>query len=147
MQRPPRDPQMPLLIGERIGWAIIQGAVTLGLLAALLFGGANLGMPEDDLRALVFSALVLFNMGLILINRSFRASLASAFLRPNRSLWILLCAVSLTLAIAVGWPPAQQLFSFGSFHWNEFLVCIGLGIVSLLVLEGVKVVWFRPKSN
>jgi Ca2+-transporting ATPase len=146
MNRPPRDPQTPLLVGERIGWAITQGAVTLGLLAALLFGGASLNMPEDDLRALVFGALVLFNMGLILINRSFRASLISAFTRPNRSLWILLSGVSLTLAIAVGWPPAQQLFSFGSFHWNEFLVCIALGVVSLLVLEGVKLVWFRKKK-
>lgn len=145
MKRPPRDPQMPLLVAERIGWAIIQGIVVLALLAALLFGGASLAMPEDDLRALVFSALVLFNMGLILINRSFRATLASAFLRPNRSLWILLSGVSLTLAIAVGWPPAQQLFSFGSFHWNEFLLCIALGIGSLLVLEGVKAVWFRKK--
>ncbi len=146
MNRPPRDPQTPLLVGERIGWAITQGAVTLGLLAALLFGGASLNMPEDDLRALVFGALVLFNMGLILINRSFRASLISAFTRPNRSLWILLSGVSLTLAIAVGWPPAQQLFSFGSFHWNEFLVCIALGVVSLLLLEGVKLVWFRKKK-
>jgi Ca2+-transporting ATPase len=146
MNRPPRDPQMPLLVGERIGWAITQGAVTLALLATLLFGGAALNMPEDDLRALVFGALVLFNMGLILINRSFRASLISAFTRPNRSLWILLSAVSLTLLIAVGWPPAQQLFSFGSFHWNEFFVCIALGVVSLLLLEGVKAVWFRKKS-
>ncbi|MFC3114715.1 cation-translocating P-type ATPase [Cellvibrio fontiphilus] len=146
MNRPPRDPQMPLLVGERIGWAITQGAVTLALLATLLFGGAALNMPEDDLRALVFGALVLFNMGLILINRSFRASLISAFTRPNRSLWILLSAVSLTLLIAVGWPPAQQLFSFGSFHWNEFFVCIALGVVSLLLLEGVKAVWFRKKT-
>jgi len=146
MQRPPRNPQMPLLLGERIGWAITQGLVTLGLLTALLLGGAYVDLPENDLRALVFSALVLFNMGLILINRSFRASLASAFLRPNRSLWILLCAVSFTLALAVGWPPAQQLFSFGSFHWNEFLLCIALGIGSLLLLEWVKSVWFRRTS-
>lgn len=146
MNRPPRDPQTPLLISERIGWAVIQGIVALILLSALLIGGAQLKMPEDDLRTLVFSALVLFNMGLILINRSFRASLASAFLRPNRSLWMLLSAVSITLVIAVGWPPAQALFSFGSFHWSEFLLCIALGIVSLLVLEGIKVVWFRKKA-
>ena len=54
-----------------------------------------LQMPENDLRAWVFSALVLFNMGLILINRSFQASQATAFLRPNRSLWILFSAVGL----------------------------------------------------
>lgn len=143
MSRPPRDPQMPLLIRERIGWAVIQGVVALVLLAGLMIGGAQMGMPEDDLRALVFAALVLFNMGLILINRSFRASLASAFLRPNRSLWILFSAVSITLAIAVGWPPAQQLFSFGKFHLNEFFVVITLSIVSLLLLEAIKGFWFR----
>jgi P-type Ca2+ transporter type 2C len=143
MNRPPRNPKTPLLIGRRIGWAVVQGVVALLLLIALLVSGAALQMPENDLRALVFAALVLFNMGLILINRSFRASLASAFLRPNRSLWILLSAVSLTLAVAVGWPPAQQLFSFGSFHLREFLICIALSIASLLLLEFIKVLWFR----
>jgi P-type Ca2+ transporter type 2C len=131
------------LIGERIGWAVIQGLVALVLLASLLIGGAQMGMTENDLRALVFSTLVLFNMGLILINRSFRASLVSAFLRPNRSLWILLGAVSITLTIAISWPPAQRLFSFGSFHLKEFFICIAISIVSLLLLEGIKTFWFR----
>lgn len=145
MQRPPRDPQMPLLIGERIRWAIVQGVVALGLLGALLVGGSQLGLPEDDLRALVFTALVLINMGLILINRSFRASLASAFLRPNRSLWILFSGIGLTLAAALSWPQAQQLFSFGKFTWPELLLCFALGVVSLLLLEGIKWLWFKPR--
>ncbi len=146
MNRPPRDPQTPLLVSERVSWAVIQGIVALILLSALLIGGAQLNMAEDDLRTLVFSALVLFNMGLIFINRSFRASLTGAFLRPNRSLWILLTAVSITLAVAVAWPPAQTLFSFGSFHLNVFFICIGVSIFSLLLLEGIKVVWFRKKA-
>jgi P-type Ca2+ transporter type 2C len=147
MTRPPRDPLMPLLIGKRIGWAVAQGLVALLLLAGLLIAGSKMQMPENDLRALVFSALVLFNMGLILINRSFRASLVSALLRPNRSLWILLSAVSITLAIAVGWSPAQTLFSFGRFHLNEFFVCIALSILCLLFLEGIKMFWFRKKID
>lgn len=142
MQRPPRNPQMPLLIGQRIGWALLQGLVALGLLGGLLAVGAYRHMPENDLRAWVFTALVLFNMGLILINRSFQASLATAFLRPNRSLWILFSAVGLTLMLAVAWPPAQKLFNFGSFHLTEFLICLLLGGVSLVVLEGVKRLWF-----
>ena len=143
MTRPPRDPQMPLLVRQRIGWAVTQGLVALVLLAGLLIGGAQMGILENDLRALVFGTLVLFNMVLIFINRSFRASLASAFLRPNRSLWILLSAVSTTLAIAVGWPPAQQLFSFGKFNLNEFFVAIVLSIASFLLLEAIKSFWFR----
>lgn len=147
MKRPPRDPQMPLLLGERIRWAIAQGLVALTLLGALLAGGSYMGLPEDDLRALVFTALVLINMGLILINRSFRASLASAFLRPNRSLWILFSAIALTLAAALGWSPAQQLFGFGDFNWQELLLCVGLGAASLLLLEAIKWLWFKPRPT
>jgi P-type Ca2+ transporter type 2C len=147
MKRPARNPATPLLVGKRIGWAIAQGLVAFSLLSVLLIGGAYLEMPEKDLRALVFAALVLFNMGFILINRSFNASLVRAFLRPNRSLWILLSAVSITLVIALSWPPAQQLFSFGGFHLNEFLVCSALSIVGLLLLEGIKKIWFRTTSS
>lgn len=146
MKRPPRDPQMPLLIGQRVSWAIVQGLVALALLGGLLAAGMYLQMAENDLRAWVFTALVLFNMGLILINRSFQASLATAFLRPNRSLWILFSAVGLTLMIAVGWPPAQALFNFGSFHLTEFLISLALGGVSLVVLEGVKRLWFGSNA-
>ncbi|HNG60446.1 MAG TPA: cation-translocating P-type ATPase, partial [Cellvibrionaceae bacterium] len=143
MQRPPRNPQTPLLIGQRISWALLQGFVALALLGGLLAAGVYRQMPENDLRAWVFSTLVLFNMGLILINRSFQASLVTAFVRPNRSLWILFSAVGATLAIAVAWPPAQRLFNFGQFHLSEFLICLGLGAACLLALEGVKKFWFR----
>lgn len=146
MRRPPRDPQLSLLTSERIGWAILQGLVALALLVGLMMVGVYIAIPEQELRALVFSTLVLFNMGLILINRSFHTSLVTAFTRPNRALWVLLSAVSITLALAVGWPPAQQLFGFGSFHWSQFWACLGLSLLGLLVLEGIKVVWFRKKS-
>ncbi len=143
MKRPARDPQSALLEPKRIWWGVIQGLVAFGLLGAITIGGAQLGMPEDDLRALVFSSLVMVNMGLILINRSFTASLVRAFLRPNRSLWILLSLVSLLLGVAVLWQPAQHLFHFGSFHLSGFAVCIVASAFSLIILEAIKAKWFR----
>src|SRR6185312_12727734 len=101
MRRPPRDPKSPLLLPHRIWWAVLQGAIALSILAGLLITAARLGMSEPDLRALVFTALVLINMGLILVNRSFDSSLLQAILRPNRALWMLLGGVSALLAIAV----------------------------------------------
>jgi Ca2+-transporting ATPase len=104
-------------------------------------------MPEDDLRALVFSCLVFMNMGLILVNRSFNASLVTAFLRPNRSLWILLSSVSVVLIIAIYWNPARQLFHFGQLHLMDFSICIIVGILGLLILEGLKSLWFPLNSS
>jgi Ca2+-transporting ATPase len=106
-----------------------------------------MGMVESDLRALVFTSLVLINMGLILVNRSFESSLVRALLRPNRSLWLLLGGVSLLLGIAVFWRPAQSLFHFGKLHWNDLAVCLGVGVVSLVGLEAIKSRFFKIVSR
>ena len=147
MQRPPRDPESPLLLPKRILWAALQGLVALAILAGVLISAARMGMPEPDLRALVFTSLVLINMGLILVNRSFKSSLVRAFLRPNRSLWILLGSVSAFLVIAVFWPPAQSLFHFGRLHGDDLIVCGVAGFFSLLLLEAIKSLWFRNGSE
>ncbi|MDP3332914.1 MAG: cation-translocating P-type ATPase [Methylococcaceae bacterium] len=143
MQRPPRDPASPLLQNKRIVWGVLQGLIVLALLAGIFITAARIGMPEPDLRALVFTSLVFMNMGLILVNRSFKASLFSAILRPNRSLWILLGGVTALLATAVFWPPAQKLFHFGQLHWDDLGICAIAGFVSLLLLEAIKSLWFR----
>ncbi len=142
MQRPPRDPTSPLLLPRRILWAVVQGLVALAILTGTLLGAARLGLPEADVRALVFTLLVLINMGLILVNRSFSASLARALLRPNPSLGILLGSVSVLLAIALYWPPARSLFHFGRLHLNDLGVSVGAGLFSLLLLEWLKGLWF-----
>ncbi len=147
MRRPPRDPSSSILLRERIVWAVLQGVIVFAILGGLLVSANSMGVAEADLRALVFTALVLMNMGLILVNRSFSASLVRAFLRPNRALWILFASVSVVLAIAVLWPPAQTLFRFGRPHWDDFVVAAGAGMASLLLLEALKSVWFRTTPS
>jgi P-type Ca2+ transporter type 2C len=147
MQRPPRDPASPLLMPKRILWAVLQGLIVLAILSGVLISAVHFGMPESDLRALVFTSLVLMNMGLILVNRSFKASLVRAIFRPNRSLWVLFGCVVMVLATAVFWPPAQLLFHFGRLHWDDLAVCGVAGIFSLLLLEAIKSIWFRPDGK
>lgn len=146
MTRPPRNPHSPLLMPNRILWGALQGLITLAILALILIGGSKFTLPENDLRALVFSALVLINLGLILVNRSFSASLIRAFVRPNRSLWILTSIVLGLLVVAVLWSPAQKLFHFGQVHFNDFVICITASIFSLVLLESIKSKWFRVSN-
>ena len=147
MQRPPRDPQSKLLLPRRLLWGLLQGFVVLAVLAVVMFGARRAAMPEPDLRALVFTCLVLANMGLILVNRSFTSSLTRAFLRPNRSLWILLGGVGAVLAAALYWPPARNLFRFGTLHWDDLAICIVAGAACLVVLEVIKSRWFRIEAG
>jgi Ca2+-transporting ATPase len=143
MRRPPRDPKGPLLLRKRILWALVQGLIALPILAGLLIAVSRTGMVEGDMRVLVFTSLVPINIGLILVNRSFKASLIRALLQPNRSLWILLGTVSTLLALAILRPPARSLFHFGRLHWDDLLICGAVGVSSLIVLEAIKSVWFR----
>ncbi|RPI57943.1 MAG: cation-translocating P-type ATPase, partial [Lysobacterales bacterium] len=146
MQRPPRDPLRPLLRRKQVLWALIQGATVLAILAGVLVGATALAVPEPDLRALVFTALVFINIVLILVNRSFSASLLRAFLRPNRALWLLFGGVAAVLAVAVYWPPAQGLFKFGALHWQDLAVCVAASLLGLLLLEALKARWFRASG-
>jgi Ca2+-transporting ATPase len=147
MRRPPRDPTSPLLLPKRILWALAQGIIALAILSVLLILVSRSGMIEGDMRVLVFTSLVLINMGLILVNRSFKSSLVRATLQPNRALWILLGTVSAVMAIAIVWPPARTLFHFDRLHWDDLAICAGVGVSSLLVLEAMKSWWFHAPAS
>jgi len=146
MCRPPREPSSPLLLRRRILWALLQGLIALAILAGVLISASRMGMAEADLRALVFTSLVLINMGLILVNRSFESSLVGALLQPNRALWILLASVLSLLGLVVSWRPAQSLFRFGTLRWEDLAVCLAVGAFSLIGLEGLKSKLFKTAA-
>jgi Ca2+-transporting ATPase len=51
------------------------------------------------------------------------------------------------LTTAVYWHPAQVLFHFGRLHGDDLAVCAVAGFFSLLLLEGIKALWFRIGST
>jgi Ca2+-transporting ATPase len=104
-------------------------------------------MPETELRALVFVSLVLVNASLILVNRSFSASLLVALIRSNASLWVLLSGVVALLAVALTWPPAMDLFRFGPLHLDDLGLTLLAGVAVLVVLELIKPHWRRAGGD
>jgi Ca2+-transporting ATPase len=141
MQRPPRDPSAPLFSWPLVLWSVLQGALAFAVVGAIYVTGLERAMPADEARALAFFSLVVCIVALILVNRSFSPSLASAFRRPNPALaWILL-AVAAILALTLFWPVAAALFRFGPLHGDDLLLALGAGIVLLLVLETLKPLW------
>jgi Ca2+-transporting ATPase len=140
MRRPPRHGSSRLLSAAIGGWSLLQGALALFALV-VVFLAAGRDMPEDELRALMFTSLVLINASLILVNRSFSSSLVSAIRRPNLFLWLLLTPVAVLLATALTWPPAMQLFRFGPFHIDDLAVSIAAALGVLLIAEAIKPVW------
>lgn len=138
MQRRPRDPSEPLFSLRMIVWSVFQGGLAFALLAALFLIESRLGMPEVELRALTFFALVSAIFALILVNRSFSASIGEALIRHNAALRYV--TITILGAIALIWflPQAQALLKFGAIAWGDMALAGSLGVLLLVLLEGCK---------
>jgi Ca2+-transporting ATPase len=144
MRRPPRAPDEPLFSWPLIGWSLLQGVLAFGLVGIIFVVAFHRGMPEDEVRALAFFSLVLTIVGLIFVNRSFSASLVTAFRRPNPALALVLSAVAGILALTLLWPFASDLFRFGPLHLDDLALTVGAGIVVLVTLDIIKSLWRVP---
>jgi len=138
MRRPPRAPNTPLFSWPMIAWSLLQGALAFSLVAAIFVVALRSGMPETEVRALAFFSLVVAIVSLILVNRSFSASLLTALRRPNRTLLAVLAAVAGILALTLLWPAASKLFAFGPLHADDLALTVGAGAIVLVVLEMLK---------
>lgn len=143
MQRPPRAAASRLLSPGMMVFSLLQGALALVALAVVLLVGIGRDMPTDELRALMFTSLVLINVGLIVVNRSFSSSLSAALRRPNMFLWLLLSLVAGVLTVALTWPPAMDLFRFGPLHADDLGVTLIATVGLILGLEALKPWWRR----
>jgi Ca2+-transporting ATPase len=141
MRRPPRSPATPLFSRGLVIWSLLQGGFAFVLIAAVYLLGLERGMPAEEVRALAFITLLLTNVGLIFINRSFSTSLLTAITRRNPALWIVIGVVLPLLLITVRWGPAEALFSFGPLHADDLAICISAAVILLAVLESLKRRW------
>ena len=141
MRRKPRSPDEPLFSAALVGWSVLQGSLAFVLVAAIFIVAARSGMPEEEVRALAFFSLVVTIVSLIFVNRSFSASLVTAFRRSNPALaWVLL-GVAAMLGLTLLWPFAVGLFRFGPLHPDDLAVTLAAGALVLGGLELLKPRW------
>ena len=145
MARPPRDPEEPLFSWGLIAWGLVQGAIAFALVAGVYLYAVQSAMPVDEVRTLGFFSLVTAIVVLIFANRSFSASLASAFRQPGPALTIVLAGVPLMLALLLAWPAARALFRLGSMHLHDLAIMLAIGALLLLVLEAIK--WSAARTT
>jgi Ca2+-transporting ATPase len=138
MRRPPRNPEAPLFRPALVVWSLIQGGVVLVLVATVFIVAVRRGLPDDEARSLAFATLVATNFGLVLVNRSFSASLVAAFRQANRALWWVLGTTAAILGAAFLIPPLRDLFRFGPLHGHDLAFALVVGLIVLVALEGAK---------
>ncbi len=138
MTRPPRDPAQPLFGRRLLVASLIQGLLTL-LVLALIYGiSLHRGQGETEARALTFTTLIVANLGLILTNRSWSRSIAATLPVRNAALWWVIGGAVVLLAVTLYVPAVRAPFRFSPVHLDDLAVCMLGGGIPVVVCEALK---------
>jgi P-type Ca2+ transporter type 2C len=140
MQQPPRALGDTFLAGSELGRSIAQGlGIALAVLGVYFFAMQH-GESVQVVRTLVFFTLVLSNIVLTLVNRSFSKSIFQTLPVPNPMLWFMLGVTFLLLLVTLFIAPAQQLFGFAAASFAALGWCASIALASVFWIEIYKVV-------
>jgi Ca2+-transporting ATPase len=138
MSRPPRSTASSLLSLPVLAWGFVQGIMASTILGVVWYIASFHTMPVNEIRSLVFASLLVINIALILVNRSFSPSLLQAFERKNPFLGWGTLFILLFFGLLLYWPAAKKLFDFGPLHLHDVGYATSTGILILIVLEAAK---------
>lgn len=145
MQRPPRDASSPIFGIRRILFGSLQGLFVVLVCFLVFIISLKLNRPENEVRALTFTTLIVANIGLILVNRSWTRTITETFREKNQAVkWVIGGAIAFLLLVLYV-PLFRDLFHFDILHLQDVLICILAGAASILWFEGLKII--RRKTS
>lgn len=145
MKVPPRPFTATFLSWSELTVSIVQGlAITTGILFMYRYGVAN-GYDEAGTRSLVFVTLILANIFLTLVNRSFYFSLFSQMRNRNPLMLYIISGTLLITAVILFVPPVALFFKIVPLSVPAFLICCFVSGISVLWFEIWK--WYKRQTN
>jgi Ca2+-transporting ATPase len=142
MNRPPRNPRESLFSRRTLRLALLQGISVLVVLLLVFAVAFYSGHGEFDARALAFTTLIVSNLSMILSNRSWSRTIPEMLRTPNAALWWVLAGAVVFMGLVLYVPVLRHLFRFSVLHFDDLLVSLTSGVLSILWFEGLKV-WGR----
>ncbi len=144
MDSPPRAVSEPMFGPRVLTIAVLQGLSVLAATVGVYLWALRNGYPADSVRSVTFATLVLGNLALIVVNRSWRLPAWKAFReRRNPALkWILIGASALLVTILTV-PALRKAFSFGPLPPNAWLVAVAAALLGVAWFEIYKAVGTR----
>jgi Ca2+-transporting ATPase len=140
MKKPPRKVNQNMFSLKELWISIIQGmAIACGILV-LYYSFMRNGYAADYVRAIVFNTLIISNVFLTLVNRSFTATIDKT-IRYENSLakWVVM--ISLIFLCSLQFiKPVQSLFSLSTLKTPHYLLCIAISLIVTGSFEVYKMV-------
>jgi Ca2+-transporting ATPase len=129
MKNPPRKMSQTFFSWSELSTSVLQGLLitvsTLGLGYFLMVSGESI----DTVRTVIFTTLVMSNVFLTLVNRSFYYSVLKTFKYPNKLIPLILGISVILMVLILTVPSIQGIFKFEAVR----IRLIGMGfLVSFL---------------
>jgi Ca2+-transporting ATPase len=138
MNRPPRDPKIPLFSRQMLGLSVLQGVGVLLILVIIFAITLYRGQGELDARALTFTTLIVANLSLILTNRSWSRTIVATMQAPNPALWWVIGGAITFMGLVLSIPVLRHLFRFSRLHPLDLGICLVGGVISVIWFEWLK---------
>lgn len=139
MDVPPRGLNEPMFGRRVLVIAFLQGASVLAAVFGIYLWSILTNRPDDVVRSLTFATLVIGNLALILVNRSWRLSIWRSFAeRKNSMLYWILGVAGALLVVLLAVPGIRLAFHFGPVSWSEGLLALVAGFLGVAWFEVYK---------
>jgi len=137
MRSPPRRPDAGLFDGQVLLRGLVQGIGLFGIVVLAYLQARSVSHSDETARALAFSVLVVSNLALIHVNRTWARR--SGFTRPwNPAFAWIAAGTCLLLAVVLLVPLVSGLFAFTMPSPTLMLTGAGLCLGSLLWFQAVR---------
>jgi Ca2+-transporting ATPase len=146
MQRPPRPPEEPLFGRRILLLSLLQGVGVLLATLIVLGYALNQGATAETARTLTFSTLVIGNLGLILVNRSWRHTILRSLDQRNPALWWVIGGAFSFLVLTLTLPVLREVFHFSPISLPQFILCVFAGLASVAWFELYKILRHRSTA-
>ena len=140
MKRPPRNPKEPLFNRLTVGLSLLQGVSVFLIVFAVFLFTRKLGHDDLEARTLTFTTLIVSNLGLILINRSWTRTVLHTLRSKNTALWLVFGGAIIFMGLILCIPFLRQLFHFTSLTPTGILICLVAGAFSIIWFELLKTI-------
>jgi Ca2+-transporting ATPase len=148
MTQKPRGLGEPMFGRSVLTIAFLQGVSALLAVLGVYLWAVLGGRPDEVVRSVTFATLVIGNLALILVNRSWTLPIWRTFReRRNRMVkWILLGAGGLLLFVLL-LPGPRDAFNLGPIGPVDWAVAVAAGFLGVAWFEVYKVVAGRPRKR
>lgn len=137
MRHPPRRPEARLFDNQVMLRGLVQGMGLFGIVLVAYHQARSISGSDETARALAFSVLVVSNLALIHVNRTWAS--AGAAPRPWNPAFGWICvATCVLLAVVLLVPAVGGLFAFVTPSPTLLLTGAGLCVGSLIWFQAVK---------